>query len=129
MLPYHQLMTPRWLTQHATIHGSYTYKPNCLEILAGTAQQHVLQVQLVPPGTLTNDDRKCVSVTMTIALDTVWANGRDHDPFFGVGDGEKFLGFRVVDKVNYAAAPPCYLTEGDNINDVLVNPVYNSAGQ
>ena len=56
--------------------GSYTYKPNYLEILAGIYNQHVLQVQLVPPGVLTNDDddSKCVTVTMTIAMDTLWAD-------------------------------------------------------
>ena len=46
-----------------------------------------------------------------------------------MGDGEKFLGFRVVDKGNYATQPPCYLTEGDNINNILANAVYNTAGQ
>ena len=121
-------MTPKWLAKYATIHGSYTYKPDYLEILAGSANQHVLQVQLVPPGALTNDDHKCATVTMTIALDTVWADSRDHDPFFGVSDGEKIVGFRVVDKGNYAAGPPCYLTEADNINNVLANAVYNTAG-
>jgi len=122
-------MTPKWLTKHATIHGSYTYKPNYLEILAGNAQGHALQVQLVPPGVLTNDDHKCVSVAMTIALDTLWADGRDHDPFFGVSDGEKFLGFRVVDKGNYVHQPPCYSTEGDDISNILANVVSNIAGQ
>ena len=65
---------------------------------------------------------------MTIALDTVWADSRDHDPFFGVSNGKKFVGFCVVDKGNYAAGPPCYLTEADNINNVLENAVYNTAG-
>ena len=55
-VPYHQLTTPKWLAKHATIHGSYTYKPNYLEILARITNQYVLQVQLVPPGVLTNDD-------------------------------------------------------------------------
>jgi len=35
VLPYHQLMTPKWLTKHATIHGSYTYlqaKPTRLQV-------------------------------------------------------------------------------------------------
>ena len=34
----------------------------------------------------------------------------------------------MVDKGNYAARPPCYLTEADNINNVLAN-VYYIAGQ
>ena len=71
MLPYHELMTPKWLSEHATIHGSYTYKPNYLEILAGTTDhQHVLQVPLVPLGVLTNDDSQSLTVTMKIAMDT-----------------------------------------------------------
>ena len=75
-------MTPKWLTKHDTIHGSYTYKPNYLEILSRIINQHVLQVQLVPPGVLTNDDTECASVAMTIAMDTTWADDNDHDPHF-----------------------------------------------
>ena len=117
-------MTPKWLTKHATIHGSYTYKPNYLEILAGAADyQHVLQVQLVPPGVLTNDDSECVSVTMTIAMDTTWADDNDHDPYFGISDGEKFIGFTVEDNDNL-----CYSAEGDNVNDVLINIAYDNSG-
>ena len=120
VIPYHQLMTPKWLAKHATIHGSYTYKPNYLEILAGTDLQHVLQVQLVPPGVLTNDDSKCVTVTMTIAMDTVWADDSDHDPNCGISDGERFIGFRVMDKANYTIHSPCHLVEGDNAKDVQI---------
>jgi len=94
-------MTPKWLTQHATIHGSYTYKPNYLEILAGVLFQLVLQVQLVPPGVLTNNDNECLTITMTIAMDTTWADSNDHDPHFGISDGERFIGFYVPDKSNY----------------------------
>ena len=119
-------MTPKWLAKHATIHVSYTYKPNYLEIHAGTAHyQHVLQVQLVPPGVLTNDDSKCVTVTMMIAMDTVWADSRDHAPNFGISDGERFFGFVVPDK---GATSPCYRTEGDNVNNVLTNNIHSSSG-
>ena len=120
-------MTPKWLSEHATIHGSYTYKPNYLEILAGTDLQHVLQVQLVSPSVLANDDGKCVTVTMTIAMDTVWADANDHDPHFGISDGERFIGFRVMDKANYAIHSPCHLVEGDNVKDVLTNRVFDSS--
>ena len=118
-------MTPKWLAKYATIHGSYTYKPNYLEILAGTAHyQHVLQVQLVPPGVLTNDDHKCVTVTMTIAMDTVWADSNDHDPNFGISDGERFIGFHVPDN---RVTSPCYKVEGDNVNNVFTNMVHDSS--
>ena len=119
-------MTPKWLAKYATtIHGSYTYKPNYLEILAGTDFQHVLQVQLVPPGILTNDDdSKCVTVTMTIATDTVWADSNDHDPNFGISDGERFIGFNVPDN---RVTHPCYKIEGDNVNNVFTNRVYDNS--
>jgi len=114
-------MTPKWLSKYATIHGSYTYKPNYLEILAGTAShEHVLQVQLVPPGVLTKDDCQRVTVTMTIAMDTTWADSNDHDPSFGISDGEKFIGFITVDKNNFDGSPPCYSNEGDNVNNILI---------
>ena len=121
-------MSLKWLSSYATIHGSYTYKTNYLEILAGISNQHFLQVQLIPSGVLTNDDSKCVTVTMTIALDTVWADANDHDPRFGISDGERFIGFFVVDKVNYADYHPCYSAEGDNANDVLTNAANDNSG-
>ncbi|XP_065892616.1 uncharacterized protein [Dysidea avara] len=100
----------------------YTYKPNYLEILAGIENQHVLQVPLVPPGVLTdNDDSKCVTVTMTIAMDTVWADSNDHDPSFGISDGERFIGFYLLDN---RITNPCYKVEGDNVNNVLTNRVH-----
>ena len=36
LFTYYQLMTPKQLAKHVTIHGSYTYKPNYLEILFGS---------------------------------------------------------------------------------------------
>jgi len=80
--PYHQFMTPKWLSKHATMYGLYTYKPNCLG--ATTECEHVLQVPLVPLGVLTSDYSHCPSITMTIAMDTMWADSRDHDPHFGI---------------------------------------------
>jgi len=121
-------MTPKWLTKHATIYGSYSYKSNYLEVLSGTANGLALQVQLVPPGALTNDDNKSVSVAMTIAMDTDWADSRDHDPFFRISDGEKFISFQVKDKDNYSYQPPCFLTEADNINNVITIATLNTAG-
>ena len=93
-------MTPKWLAKHATIHGSYTYKSKYLEILPGIYNHHVLQVQLAPPGVLTNgdDDSKYVTVTITISMDTVWADSNDHDSSFGISDGERFIGFHILDK-------------------------------
>ena len=100
ILPYHQLMTPSWLSNHSTIIGQYCPNPQYLEILSATAgfQQH-LQVQLVPPKILTSTH--CISVTTTIAMDTALADSRDHDPTFKISDGKYLVGFVTDDKPNY----------------------------
>jgi len=129
VLPYHQFMTPKWLTKHATIYGSYTYTTNYLDIPVGVGHQQIIEVLLAPPEVLSNDERQCVTVTITIGMDTTFADSRsDHDPHFGISDGENFIGFIIVDKNNYAGLPPCYSAEGDNVKDVLTNLVYNSTG-
>jgi len=118
-------MSPKWLTKHATIYGSYTYKYNYLDIPAGASlYEHVLQVPLVPPGVLANHG-ECVSVTMMIAMDTDWADSRDHDPMFGVSDGEKFIGFFTRNK---GTTTPCYKVEGDDIKNKLSNIVADTTG-
>ena len=76
-----------------------TWELSCT-VLARTAwQEHVLQIQLVLPSVLTKGDYQHVTVTMTIAMDTTWADGRDHDPRFGISDGEKFIAF-IIDYKN-----------------------------
>jgi len=123
-------MTPKWLTKHATIHVAYTYNTNYLEFPAGVTNQHILQVPLVPPGVLTNDDCQCVTVTITVGLDTTFANSKgDHDPHFGISDGDKFIGFIVVDKNNYAGLPPCYAAEGDEAKGVLTSLAHDGNGE
>jgi len=122
-------MTPKWLTKHATIDGSYTYTPKYLDIPAGVAKQCIVKVPLVPPEVLSNDERQCVTVTITVGMDTTFANSRgDHDPHFGISDGERFIGFIVVDKNNYAGVPPCYSAEADVAEDVLTNLAHDSSG-
>jgi len=32
---------------------------------------------------------------MIIAMDTTWADASDHDPSFGISDGENFIGFII----------------------------------
>ena len=129
VLPYHQLMTPKWLTKHATIYGSYTYTTSYLDIPGGVAQQRIIKVVLVPPKVISNDEDQCVTVTITIGMDATFADDRsDHDPHFGISDGENFIGFIVVDKNNYGGLPPCYSAEGDDVKDVLTNLVHDSTG-
>ena len=120
LLPYHQLMTPMWLHENADFIGSHALKPQYLEILPTTIYyQQALQVQLVAPDILMTTD--CVSVMMTIAMDTTWADKRDHDPIFGISDGTSFIGFDVPDRTNYHSVPPCFQSEADSINGTLQN--------
>ena len=92
-------MTPSWLHKHSTITGPHSLNPQYLEFLPSTvARQQILQVQLVAPNVLTST--QCISVTLTIAMDTALADGRDHDPSFGTNDGKSFVGFQIPDKGN-----------------------------
>ena len=120
VLPYHQLMAPSWLHKHSTISGLHSLNPQYLEFLPSTVNfQQLLQVQLVEPDVLTGTD--CISVTLTIAMDTALADGGDHDPLFGISDGKSFVGFQIPDKDNYPRLSPCYRYEGDNASGVLTN--------
>ena len=58
---------------------------------------------------------------MTIAMDTAFADSRDHDPSFGISDGESFVGFLLLDQTNYHASSPCFNIEADIVNGVLTN--------
>ena len=120
ILPYHQLMTPNWLSNHSTIIGQTSFNPQYLEILSATVDfQHRLRVQLVPPNILTSSHS--ISVTMTIAMDTTLADSGDHDPMFGISDGNSFVGYALFDQRNYHDLPPCLNTEGDIVDGVLSN--------
>ena len=114
-------MTPSWLSNHSAIIGPHSLNPQYLEILSATVDdnQQCIQVRLVPPNILTSTH--CISVTLTIAMDTELADGGDHDPSFGISDGRSFVGFQILDKRNYPTQSPCYSFEGDNSNGVLTN--------
>ena len=59
-LPYHQLMTPKWIEHHATITAPHALYPQYFEILptTGVGRQRALQVQLVAPNILTSTDHR-----------------------------------------------------------------------
>ena len=127
ILPYHQLMTPKWLHKHAIINGNYTIYPHYLEIQPTTITgkpkyQLALEVKLVAPYILKITDY--VTVTVTIALDTELANAGDHDPSFGISDGKSFVGFTAYDKSNYNNHSPCRHVEGETIDGLLKNFVH-----
>ena len=122
LLPYHQLMTPSWLQEHSTITGPHSFSPRCLELLPTTADfQQRLQVQLVAPNILTSTD--CISVTITVAMNTTLADSGDHDFICGISDEKSFVGLAAVDKGNYPDQPPCFPYEGDIVNGILSNKI------
>ena len=74
----------------------------------------------MPPDVLTTTDS--VTVTITVAMDTVLANSADHDPSFGISDGVHFVGFLQPDKTNYHGGP-CQHIEGNRGNGILLNAI------
>ena len=44
-------------------------------------------------------------------MDTTWADSNDHDPIFGISDGENLFGFQTPDN-NYYPNAPCYGFQG-----------------
>ena len=113
-------MTPSWLYNHSNITGPHSLNPQFLEFLPSTVTfQQILQVQLVVPNVLTST--QCISVTLTIAMDTALADGGDHDPSFGISDGKSFVGFQIPDKGNYGNISPCHRHEGDDVSGILTN--------
>ena len=124
ILPYHELMTPKWLHQYAYITGNYSLYPQYLEldpttVLKQPKLQQAIDVKLVPYGILSSTDN--VAVTVTVAMDTGLANSGDHDPSFGISDGYSFIGFRAHDPTNYAKLSPCRHIEGEIIDGLLQN--------
>ena len=110
-------MIPDWLHKHCNITKPFTVHSKYLELPPGKTYERLIQAELVPPNTLTSTDN--VVVKLIIAMDTVLADSGDHDPVFGISDGTSFTGFLVVDKDNYVNQSPCYLHEGNIINNVL----------
>ena len=115
ILPYHRVMSPKWIQSNAVITGPHALHPQYLEILgtSGARGQRALQVQLVAPNILTSTDN--VTVSVTIAFDVSFASSNDHDPTFGISDGSSFIGVTAHDRYQN----PCILREGDSSTAVL----------
>ena len=124
VLPYYQLMTPKWLHKHSIITGNYTIYPHYLEldpttVIGKPKYQLALQVKLVAPGILRSTDD--VSVTLSVAMDTTLGESTDHDPSFGISDGELFIGYTLPDIRDYGHRSPCEQREGEVIANFLQN--------
>ena len=120
-------MTPYWLNKHAEIFGSYSVHPDYLEIpTGGVTFGRLIRVQLAPPRNLSKEDD--VTVTITVAMDTVYAHAVHHDPYFGISDGENFVGFLTVGNIHYSSYPPCVYAEGISTTDRLASRVTSRPG-
>ena len=122
-LPYHQLMSPKWIENNAVITGPHALYPQYFEILptTGVHYQQSLQLPLVAPNILTSTDS--VTVTVTVAMDVSYASSNDHDPMIGISDGTSFIGVQAKDRIGY----PCHVLEGKS-STVLLNPVHVNSG-
>ena len=79
---------------------------------------------MCPVSTMALEVESCT----TNAMDTVFADGYDHDLLFGIGDGTSFIGFITFVKENYGSTLPCYKFEGDILNEILQNHLSDAAG-
>ena len=117
VLPYHRVMTPKWIHSNAVITGPHALYSQYFEILptTGVLYQRALQIPLVAPNILTSTDS--VTVTVTVAVDVSYASSNDHDPNIGISDGKYFIGTHVADRYGH----PCLITEGDSSTTVLTS--------
>ena len=117
VLPYHRVMTPKWIHNNAVITGPHALYPQYIEILGttGVLHQRAMQVQLMAPNILTITDS--VTVTVTLAVDVSLASSNDHDPDIGISDGILFIGARIHDR----SSIPCFIVEGESITAILTN--------
>ena len=117
VLPYHRVMTPKWIHNNAAIAGPHALYPQYLEVLVTTGDfnQRVIQVQLVSPNILTSTDS--VTVTVIVAVDVSYASSNDHDPYIGISDGISFIGVHTGDR----APIPCHIVEGESSTTILTN--------
>ena len=117
VLPYHKVMTLKWIHSNAVISGPHAFYPQYFAILptTGVYYQHAIHIQLVAPNILTSTDS--VTVVVTVAVDATYASSNDHDPIIGISDGLSFIGFIAHDR----AASPCDHFEGTSNTNILQN--------
>ena len=118
VLPYHRVMTPKWIHSNAVITGPHALYSEYFETFGttGAYNQRALQIPLVAPNILTSTDS--ITVTVTVAVDVSYASSNDHDPTIGISDGISFIGINAQDRSNH----PCRVWEGKS-GTVLLNLV------
>ena len=113
IIPYDQLMTPKWIESNAEITGNHQLTEAYYEILPTTGEtyQRALRVPLLPPKILSSNDS--ITIVMIVAMDTTIAITDDHDATFGISDEKSFIGFQAVDVGNYHNYAPCFSVNAD----------------
>ena len=124
VLPYHRVMSPKWIHKNAVITGPFALYPQYFEILPTTGPnlQRALQIPLVAPNILKSTDS--VAVTLTVAVDVSYASSNDHDPNIGLSDGKYFIGASVSDR----ASIPCNIVDGGSNTAALTSIIYSTGG-
>ena len=109
---FHQIMTPSWVTAHAShIDSHHSKTTEQLTFNAGpTDHAALLKVPMIPAGVL----KYAAPLTVKIIVSNDVSIGRasESDITYGVSDGINFVGFHMVDKGNYHGLAPCYRYEG-----------------
>ena len=95
ILPYHQLMTPQWIQNYSTIVWT-TCPPPSVFWNFFFYRSWLTTSSTSSTGILATTDS--VTVTITVAMDTVLADSTDHDPWFGISDDSYFVGIQHTDK-------------------------------
>ena len=113
-------MTPSWLEAHASyIDSSRTITADQLTFNAGSVNHAaLLKVPMIAAGVI--KDSFPLTVDITVAHDVSIGKGTDSDMAYRVSDGNRFIGFRIVDKGNYVIHSPCFGLEG--VSGSTLNP-------
>ena len=64
IIPYDQLMTPKWIESNAEITGNHKLTEAYYEVLpaTGVPDQRALRVPLIPPGVLNHNDSTTIVI-------------------------------------------------------------------
>ena len=111
-------MTPSWLEAHASYINSVRSSANeQLTFEPGQpSSAALLKVPIISAGILT--DSSLITLKIVLSLNEDIGKKEESDPRLGVSDGESFVGFEMVDKLNYGDYSPCFGAEGSSGNSL-----------
>ena len=105
------VMTPSWLETHTShISSARSTTTDQVTFNAGSIDKELLlRVPMLAADVLA--DNTPLTVEITVANDVSIGQEYDSDPNYGVSDGTNFIGFEVVDQLNYLRLAPCTGTQ------------------